>query len=357
MLISVLLLPWWWKSLTEMRVEKGEGRTEENAKNGSVAGPSSLYQARLWKMGLWAARAIPIPLCTAVVRLLANVYWIAAWHRREVVVQNLLPPLKGDRREATITGRRLMNQFALKLVDLWRYEAGLPITDLLGEAGGWEHFKKARAEKRGILLITPHLGNWEFGGPLLTQAGVTLQVITLAEPGVEFTKLRQESRARWNIETLVIGNDAFAFVEIIRRLEAGATVALLIDRPPAHTAIDVQLFGKPFRASVAAAELARASGCVLLPVYLPRNGSAYAASMLAEIPYDRAALRDRAARQELTQRIMTIFEPVIREHLDQWYHFVPLWEPASLQNAPGVANHESVLKISTSKIQHPEKIR
>jgi lauroyl/myristoyl acyltransferase len=76
---------------------------------------------------------------------------------------------------------------------------------------------------------------------------------------------------------------------------------------------------------VAAAELARASGCALLPVYLPRRTKAYAANMLAEIPYERAALRDRAARQELTQRILNVFEPVIRDDLDQWYHFVPLW--------------------------------
>src|SRR5262249_19112349 len=157
------------------------------------------------------------------------------------------------------------------------YEAGLPIQDLLGTAGGWEHFQKARQQKRGILLLTPHLGNWEFGGPLLSQAGVPLQVITLAEPGKDFTKLRPESRAKWNFETRVIGNDAFAFVEIIRRLEAGATVALLVDRPPDYTATEVELFGRPFRASIAAAELARASGCALLPVYLPRRKHSYAA--------------------------------------------------------------------------------
>lgn len=276
-------------------------------------------------MGLWAARVVPASVCQALVRFLANVYWVAAWHRREVLIQNLLPPLNGDRRKATILGRRLINQFAIKLVDLWRYEAGLPIDDLLGTAGGWEHFKKAREQKRGILLLTPHLGNWEFGGPLLSRAGVPLQVITLAEPGKDFTRLRQESRAKWNIETLVIGHDAFAFVEIIRRLEAGATVALLVDRPPDHTATEVELFGRPFRASIAAAELARASGCALLPVYLPRRKSSYAANMLAEIPYERAALRDRAARQELTQRILKTFEPIIAQDLDQWYHFVPLW--------------------------------
>jgi predicted RND superfamily exporter protein len=328
MLISVLLLPWWWKALEKGRGERREGRSKHEGTGRGISAPSSLYRARLWKLGLWAARALPPSLCAAIVRILATAYWVAAHHRRETVIQNLLPPFKGDRRMATITGRHLMNQFALKLVDLWRYEAGLPIDDLLGQAGGWEHFEKARVEKRGILLLTPHLGNWEFGGPLLTRSGVTLQVITLAEPGPDFTRLRRASRARWNIETLVIGNDPFAFVEVIRRLEAGATVALLVDRPPEYTAIDVNLFGKPFRASLAAAELARASGCVLLPVYLPRNSKGYAANMLAEIPYDRGALRDRAARQELTQRIMNIFEPIIQEHLDQWYHFVPLWTNA-----------------------------
>src|SRR5262249_37047228 len=151
----------------------------------------------------------------------------------------------------------------------------------------------------------------------LTQRGITLQVITLAEPGEKFTELRQASRARWNIETVVIRDDPLVFVEIIRRLEAGATVALLVDRPPAPTAVTVDLFGHPFPASIAAAELARASGCVLLPVYLPRANGSYEAHVLAPIPYDRAALRDRAARQELTQRIMNVFEPLIRQHLDQ----------------------------------------
>jgi len=160
---------------------------------------------------------------------------------------------------------------------------------------------------------------------LLTRRGIPLHVITLAEPGRGLTEMRQASRARRGIETLVIGQDAFAFVEVIKRLQNGATVALLVDRPPDATSIKVQLFGKPFPASIAAAELARASGCVLLPVYLPRTNGAYAAHVLPAIDYDRPSLRERSARQELTQRIITAFEPVIRQHLDQWYHFVPIW--------------------------------
>ena len=137
--------------------------------------------------------------------------------------------------------------------------------------------------------------------------------------------MRRASRARWGVETLVIGRDPFAFVEIIRRLESGATVALLVDRPPEAGAVAVELFGRKFAASVAAAELARASGCVLLPVYLPRADRGYAAHILPEIPYDRPSLRNRESRIEFTQRIMGAFEPALRLYLNQWYHFVPVW--------------------------------
>ncbi|MEI8043876.1 MAG: hypothetical protein WCL11_20875, partial [Verrucomicrobiota bacterium] len=126
-------------------------------------------------------------------------------------------------------------------------------------------------------------------------------------------------------ETLVIGAEGFEFIEIIRRLQGGAIVALLIDRPPGAKAVAVELFGRPFRASIAAAELARTSGCALLGVTVVRKAVGYAAQILPEFHYDRAALGDRESRRRLTQTILRAFEPAIREHPDQWFHFVPIW--------------------------------
>jgi KDO2-lipid IV(A) lauroyltransferase len=291
--------------------------------------PSSLYRAEFWRMGLGFVHFVPRSVCVRFGHALANLYWLVARRRREVVIQNLLPALNNDRAAATKKAKELIHGFAIKVVDLWRYEAGLAIENTFGHATGWERFENATAQKRGVLLLTPHLGNWEFGGPWLTQKGITLQVITMAEPGRNFTQLRQQSRARWNIETLVVGTDPFAFVDIIRRLEAGAVIALLIDRPLASTTVTVKLFGKQFAASTAAAELARASGCVLLPVYLPRRGDTYEAHVLPEISYDRAALRDTAVRQQLTQTIVTAFEPIIQQHVEQWYQFTPMWQKST----------------------------
>jgi KDO2-lipid IV(A) lauroyltransferase len=299
--------------------------TRPAASSAMPSTPSALYRARFWRVGVKVARRVPHFFLGRFASHVAQAYWLASPTRRRVVFENLLPALQGDRQSARITTRELFSQFGLKLADLWRYESGLSIYNLFHDLKGWEHFEAAQARQRGVLLVTIHLGNWEFGAPLLTQRGVRLQVITQAEPEAQLTALRQAARARWGIETLALGDNPFAAVEIIRRLEANNSVALLMDRPPAPTAAQVSLFGRPFAASISAAELARASGCAILPVYLPRTSRGYVAHILPEIPYDRPALRDRHARVLLSQRIMDTFEPAIRLFLNQWYHFVPIW--------------------------------
>jgi len=306
--------------------DSGTSSVEQNKRAPTrISGPSSLYGARLWRLGITVARRMPHFLLCRLAGHAAKLYWLAFPARRRVVFDNVLPAVNGDKHSARITTRELFQQFGIKLADLWRYESGLSIYNLFHSLTGWEHFEAAQRRNKGVLLVTIHLGNWEFGAPLLTQRGIKLQVITLAEPQAALTELRQAARARWGIETLALGDNPFAAVEIIRRLEANNAIALLMDRPPAQTGVPVTLFGRQFSASISAAELARASGCTILPVYLPRSSRGYTAHILPEIAYDRRALGTRPARIELTQKIMTAFEPAIRLYLNQWYHFVPIW--------------------------------
>jgi lauroyl/myristoyl acyltransferase len=317
MLISVYLLPVWWKYVL--------GNNKLKSAPAKTSGPSQFYGAFIWQIGLALARWMPSPVCGAIAKLSAAIYWRLAAHRREVVIQNLLPVLNNDRAAAMRAARELFTEFMLKVADLLRYESGVAAGHWTGDWSGWEHFTVAQARGKGVLFVIPHLGNWELGGAFLVQHGYKLLVLTQPEPDQKLTELRQASRARWGVETLVVGEDAFAFVEIIKRLQAGATVALLVDRPPAPTAVTVELFGRPFPASIAAAELARASGCAIVPGYIVRRPDGYLARILPEIPYDRAAIGQRAARLQLTQEILRAFEPAIRQHLTQWYHFVPIW--------------------------------
>ena len=315
MLISIFLLPVWWKILT---------RQEQAATLEKPAPPSQLYSGAIWRIGLGLGRCLPASAGRMLARCGAAIYWRLAAHRRDVVIQNLRPVLKDDP-ASTRAARALFTEFALKIADLWRYESGVALNHWLMRWKGWEIYLAAQARGRGVLLVTPHLGNWEIGGAFLPRKGFTLLVLTKAEPDAHLTALRQASRASRGVETLVVGEDAFAFIAVVKRLQEGATVALLMDRPAATTAVTVDLFGRPFSASIAAAELARASGCAILPACIVRAGEGYMGEIQPEIHYDRAMIGNRQARIRLTQEIMRAFEPAIEQNITQWFHFVPIW--------------------------------
>jgi predicted exporter/lauroyl/myristoyl acyltransferase len=315
--ISIFLLPVWWKILA--------GQNQETAAAAAPT-PSQFYRGTVWKMGLGLVRHLPASAVRTLAKCGAAVYWRMASHRREVVIQNLRPVLNGDAAAAARATRALFTEFALKLADLWQYEAGAPLDSFVMRWKGWGVYQAAQARGRGVLLVTPHLGNWEIGGAHVPLKGFKLIVLTQPEPDPLLTEMRKASRALRGVETIIVGGDAFAFVEIVKRLQDGATVALLMDRPAAPTAVTVKLFGFPFSASIAAAELARATGCAILPGCIVRTAAGdYEGEIKSEIPYDRALIGHRAARIQLTQEIMRVFEPAIQQYITQWYHFVPIW--------------------------------
>ena len=332
MIISVFLLPAWWVWLSpKSRVqspksENGDSQPSSFTHHVSrVTSTSAFYRAGLWRFGLAVVRVLPAGLVKGFCVIVAEFYFLFRRQRREVVVQNFLPVFAGDRAAAEKAAHRLHRKFALKLVDLWRVEGGVPVQNWLTNSGELEIIRTAQQRGRGILFITLHLGNWEHGGLLLNQLGIPLTILTQAEPDDGLTDLRIASRRRFGVETLIIGQDSFAFVEVIKRLQAGAALAISLDRPPAKGGVPVEFFGHPFEAPLAAAELARASGCALIGVTIVRRRDGYAVKVLPEFVYDRRALGDREVRRELTRQILRAFEPQIRQDIDQWYQFVPIW--------------------------------
>jgi KDO2-lipid IV(A) lauroyltransferase len=247
----------------------------------------AFYRGGMWRCGVWLARRLPAGLVQGIARRLADLYWRRQRQRCEVVVQNFLPVFSGDKLAAEKAARAAHKNFAAKLIDLWRVESGEVTRDWLTTDGELEIIHAARRRGRGTLFITLHLGNWEHGGMLLTQLGIRLTILTQAEPDDGLTDLRKAARARYGVDTLIIGDDGFAFVEVIKQLQAGADLAISLDRPPDRGGVPVEFFGQPFEASLAAAELARASGCALIGVTIVRRPEGYAVKVLPEFIYDR----------------------------------------------------------------------
>jgi lauroyl/myristoyl acyltransferase len=286
---------------------------------------SSFYRGGVWKFALATSRFMPFAAAKLVANLTVHSYRFAQPNRREIVFRNLLPVFNGDHNAAAGATTRLYSRFATKLVDLLRFEAGVSMYPRFNLLHNWEAFAEPFARGKGVLMVTPHLGNWEIGAELMIRKQVKFYAVTQPEPGADFTAMRAQARARRGIETIVVGQDAFSVLEIIRRLQEGAAIAMLIDRPVGASGVEINLFGRAYHASIAAAELARASGCAIVGGCIVEENGGYAARFMPEFEYDRRALGNREGRRELTQRIMSAFEPMIRDYADQWYQFVPVW--------------------------------
>jgi lauroyl/myristoyl acyltransferase len=312
--VSIFLLPFW---------NPGDEFVES-----APTTPPKIYTASTWKFGMGIVRFIPQALVYKAAEFLAVCYCLIRESRRETVINNLLPVLNDNKPAAEKATLRLFRNFGHKLVDLWRCEAGLPAAPLITEFVGAETLWQAHERKQGVLLVTPHLGNWEVGGYALAARGIKLHVVTLSEPAPGLTEARANARARNGIETIVVGDDPFGFVPIVKLLQGGAVMAILPDRPRESSRVEVDFFGRPFYAAIAIADLARASGCVVIPVFLPHTGKGYRIELQPPIEYEREELSTREARKGFTQRIMRSFEPFVRKYPDQWYHFIPIWPPA-----------------------------
>ena len=253
MLISVFLLPAWWRFFSR----KADARIPGPATAGTESAPAKLpafYRGGLWRLGLVAARVLPAAGLKLIASGMADFYWLLQRQRCEVVVQNFLPVFGGDKLAAEKAARAAHRNFAAKLIDLWRVESGEGVRNWLTNDAELEIIHAARRRGRGTLFITLHLGNWEHGGLLLNQLGIRLTILTQPEPDDGLTEMRKVARARYGVDTLIIGDDGFAFVEVIKKLQAGADLAVSLDRPPDRGGVSVEFFGAKFEASPAAAE-------------------------------------------------------------------------------------------------------
>jgi lauroyl/myristoyl acyltransferase len=149
-------------------------------------------------------------------------------------------------------------------------------------------------------------------------------VLTYPEPSRALTEWRAEFRRGWGVETLEIGTDNFAFLQIAELLRRGQFIATLIDRPHPTDHTPVTLPNGTARFSSGILLLAAHGGVPVIPATMVRlNDGTYRAQVSSPI-----FVQPRESRAETlrfySQQIADTFLPDLRAYPTQWYQFVPL---------------------------------
>jgi KDO2-lipid IV(A) lauroyltransferase len=195
-----------------------------------------------------------------------------------------------------------------------------------GESEGIEHLRTATTEGRGVILATGHFGFFEFGAVVLARMGQKVSIATLPEPSDVLTAWRAKWRRRWGTDTITIGKDPFASLQVARVIEEGRCMAMLADRPPTEHCIPFELPNGRTMLSSSPAVLSWLTGCKILPVIVTRRADGRYRIMAKPAVQARRVshtARDTEIARCTRELGASLFEEICRAPL-QWYQFVPV---------------------------------
>ncbi|OYT70954.1 MAG: lipid A biosynthesis acyltransferase [Chloracidobacterium sp. CP2_5A] len=203
----------------------------------------------------------------------------------------------------------------------------------LVEYEGFEHFEAARAQGRGVIFFTGHLGAWELSAYAHALYGhpLTILVRPIDNPLVDALVTRYRSRSGNRL--LSKHRDLRALVASLRR---GETVGILADvnvQPP--RGVFCQFFGRPACTSPLVARLARRTGAAVIPGYLVWDAARARHRLIFEAAVPLARTADESFDiQENTARLTQRWEAIVRRYPDQWLWIHRRWKSQPAEAAP-----------------------
>ncbi len=202
--------------------------------------------------------------------------------------------------------------------------------DDLTEGATWDGRLRA-ALTPGAVITTGHFGAWDLAGAIVA-GRLPLSAVADTFPDPRLNSLLQGHRQDKSVEVIPASGTPRG---VLRALQAGRAVAMLIDRPVSRHGVDVTFFGHTTRVPAGAATLAVMAGAPVVPGYV---GYAPANRYFIRIfppmfPRTVHTAAEKAVEiQRLTQYSFACQEEMVRQNPTQWFMFRPFW-PAETARA------------------------
>lgn len=192
-----------------------------------------------------------------------------------------------------------------------------------------ERLDKAYEKGKGVIVLTAHFGSWELMAAALREnncPGVTIGRRIYFKKYDEFLNSLRKSR-----DVEVIYRDESPR-KMLKTLKRNWVVGIVADQDvDSVDGVFVNFFGRPAHTPTGPVALAKASGAVLLPVFIIREGDWH--TIAIEEPIELTDTGNKEADLIYnTQKWSNVVELYIRKYPEQWVWMHKRWKTKKTQN-------------------------
>lgn len=182
--------------------------------------------------------------------------------------------------------------------------------------------EQARLDKRPIIAVTGHIGNYDAGRAHIAKHGHEIGVLYKPMTNPYFNAHYVRRIEAISKPSFQLGRRGLT--AMIRHLRAGKMVALLTDQRDRHGAL-LSFFGQPVLTPLSAAEMALKYNALLIPMYSIRRENGLDFDAIVEMPIPHSD------PETMMQQVNDSLEAQVRAHMEQWLWVHRRWQVPKAQ--------------------------
>lgn len=266
----------------------------------------------------------PYKVLMAAGWLLGQLYYLLIKKERERAVAQMSFALSLSDSEA----RRLVRQ---SFVNLARNVLEILYMPCLNEQNVCEYLeidhlermRDALAEGHGVVVLTGHVGTWEWLSAAFSLNGMPVTAIAKQQPKADYSRALNDLRAAIHVEIFSRGTGEM--IAAAKALKQGKILGFLADQDAGPTGAFIEFLGKVASTPLGPAVFARKFNAPIIPAFILRQPSGKHKVVVGEILRYRDTGDPEKDLFDLTVEMTGILEAVIRDNPTQWLWFQKRW--------------------------------
>ena len=294
-------------------------------------------------------RLLPYDVLLALGWVFGHLYYLLVKKQRERAVTQMMPALNISEAEARRLVRASFINLARNMLDIM-YMPNLNEKNLSQyiEIDHLERMKAALAEGHGVVVLTGHIGTWEWLSAAFTLNGLPVTAIAKLQPNAEYSRVLDDLRATIHVEIFNRGTNELRAAG--RALKEGKILGFLADQDAGPGGAFISFLGKTASTPMGPAVFARRFNAPVLPAFIIRKDNGRHLVKIGEVMHFEDTGDTDADLLRFTEQMTKILEQVIREHPTQWLWFQKRWNtPPEMQKTNKHHTVKARRKISEDK--------